>query len=188
LNPAGMLETVAQSYVVFFKSFHDHRSANIMASRSCIKRNSRSALVQGLNPDSVLAMLSESQRMMSGPWASFLGVTLCTHRLNIRAVSGCMCSFINSAISICRRWPRQDLEIQIPLLWVWNYSAKNYRNNWADSATHSVLLGWVRRPQGLDSNVCHRQPWLVLCVVHVQTCQSCVIAIVVQSGLRVCGL
>ena len=46
---------------------HDHLRANATASRSYMNLNSRPILVQGLNPDSVLAMLSVSQRTTSGP-------------------------------------------------------------------------------------------------------------------------
>ena len=46
---------------------HDHLSANATASRSYMNLNSRPILIHGLNPESVLAMLSVSQRTTSGP-------------------------------------------------------------------------------------------------------------------------
>ena len=47
---------------------HDHRSANIMASRSCLNWNTPPPMpIQGLNPDGVVCILAASQRMMSGP-------------------------------------------------------------------------------------------------------------------------
>ena len=143
-----------------------------MASRSCMNQNSRSVLVQGLNPASVLGMLSMSQRWISGPYASFRGVTQCTHQLNILAVSGSMCCFISVvAILIDKKLPGQDWQMQTPLLEAMNRMIQSCRPRQAHTATHSLDLESSRTPAVLGSNICRRQDWHFLYVFHARTYQ-----------------
>jgi len=87
-----------------------------------------------------------------------------------------------TATSTCKKSLRQDLEIQTSLLSALNYIVQSYHAGRAGIATHSLVRVLGRQPLGLCSNICHRQDWHVLFVVHART--YIVIASVVQSVLR----